>query len=86
MIEWIQNAFGWLAQQPARRGGMLIVSVILLAGLFFEVATWVMPLPDGMEQEQPASPIVSDRAGEPLRMIRLGESLFHKPVQLGSQV
>ena len=82
MIEWIQNAFGWLAQQPARRGGMLIVSVILLAGLFFEVATWVMPLPDGMEQEQPASPIVSDRAGEPLRMIRLGESLFHKPVQL----
>lgn len=61
---------------------MLIVAVILFGGLIFEVATWVMPLPDGMEQAQPASPIVSDRTGEPLRMIRPGENLFHKPVQL----
>ena len=82
MIDRINACWRWVARRPGKHGGLILLTLGLGSFGILELATAWMPLPSTMAQGRQTSIQVSDRQGEPLRLVRSGEDAFHLPIQL----
>jgi penicillin-binding protein 1C len=82
MVNAFRALWSWLWSRPLLRGGASIVLFVVTGWLGLEIAVTLTALPQGLEQSNKPSSLISDRSGHPLRLHRVAGEKFFQPTSL----
>ena len=82
MINAFRELWSRLWFRPLLRGGASIILFLVIGWLGLEIAVTLTPLPQGLEQSNKPSSLISDRSGHPLRLHRGAGEKFFQPTSV----